>query len=242
MRQQISQHFQLKWSEPGTIKENRNSISFCECWNIGVYGTMQTDIAKLYLNNHNTSIQPVYTHPTCTTSTTGINVYNQNLAIKNVQQVSTNKNKHKQNLHVPSRQQENWIILVLLISTYISCINIYGAALAATRSPVIALFWCLIKFTTTTTTTTIQPVSTYTTCTTSIHMYYLYQHKQAVQLVSTYTNHTTRIYIHNLHNQYNWHLYTTSINTYNKIQPVSTCKISMISAYMHNIYNQYPDG
>ena len=28
-----------------------------------------------------------------------------------------------------------------------------GAALAATRSPVIALFWCLIKFTTTTTTT-----------------------------------------------------------------------------------------
>ena len=31
-----------------------------------------------------------------------------------------------------------------------------GAALAATRSPVIALFWCLIKFTTTTTTTTIQ--------------------------------------------------------------------------------------
>ena len=27
-----------------------------------------------------------------------------------------------------------------------------GAALAATRSPVIALFWCLIKFTTTTTT------------------------------------------------------------------------------------------
>ena len=29
-----------------------------------------------------------------------------------------------------------------------------GAALAATRSPVIALFWCLIKFTTTTTTTT----------------------------------------------------------------------------------------
>ena len=31
-----------------------------------------------------------------------------------------------------------------------------GAALAATRSPVIALFWCLIKFTTTTTTTTTQ--------------------------------------------------------------------------------------
>ena len=30
--------------------------------------------------------------------------------------------------------------------------NIDGAALAATRSPVIALFWCLIKFTTTTTT------------------------------------------------------------------------------------------
>ena len=29
-----------------------------------------------------------------------------------------------------------------------------GAALAATRSPVIALFWCLIKFITTTTTTT----------------------------------------------------------------------------------------
>ena len=29
-----------------------------------------------------------------------------------------------------------------------------GAALAATRSPVIALFWSLIKFTTTTTTTT----------------------------------------------------------------------------------------
>ena len=29
-----------------------------------------------------------------------------------------------------------------------------GAALAATNSPVIALFWCLIKFTTTTTTTT----------------------------------------------------------------------------------------
>ena len=29
-----------------------------------------------------------------------------------------------------------------------------GAALAATSSPVIALFWCLIKFTTTTTTTT----------------------------------------------------------------------------------------
>ena len=29
-----------------------------------------------------------------------------------------------------------------------------GAALATTRSPVIALFWCLIKFTTTTTTTT----------------------------------------------------------------------------------------
>ena len=28
-----------------------------------------------------------------------------------------------------------------------------GAALAATRSPAIALFWCLIKFTTTTTTT-----------------------------------------------------------------------------------------
>ena len=28
-----------------------------------------------------------------------------------------------------------------------------GAALAATNSPVIALFWCLIKFTTTTTTT-----------------------------------------------------------------------------------------
>ena len=28
-----------------------------------------------------------------------------------------------------------------------------GAALAATGSPVIALFWCLIKFTTTTTTT-----------------------------------------------------------------------------------------
>ena len=28
-----------------------------------------------------------------------------------------------------------------------------GAALAATRSPVIALFWCLIKFTTTTTIT-----------------------------------------------------------------------------------------
>ena len=27
-----------------------------------------------------------------------------------------------------------------------------GAALAATRSPVIALFWCLIMFTTTTTT------------------------------------------------------------------------------------------
>ena len=27
-----------------------------------------------------------------------------------------------------------------------------GAALAATRSPVIGLFWCLIKFTTTTTT------------------------------------------------------------------------------------------
>ena len=31
-----------------------------------------------------------------------------------------------------------------------------GAALAATRSPVIALFWCLIKFTTTTTTTNVQ--------------------------------------------------------------------------------------
>ena len=29
-----------------------------------------------------------------------------------------------------------------------------GAAVAATRSPVIALFWCLIKFTSTTTTTT----------------------------------------------------------------------------------------
>ena len=36
-----------------------------------------------------------------------------------------------------------------------TCIYTYGAALAATRSPVIALFWCLIKFTTTTTTTTI---------------------------------------------------------------------------------------
>ena len=34
-----------------------------------------------------------------------------------------------------------------------------GAALAATRSPVIALFWCLIKFTTTTTT----PASSLTT-------------------------------------------------------------------------------
>ena len=33
-----------------------------------------------------------------------------------------------------------------------------GAALAATRSPVIALFWCLIKFTTTTTTTTTNPI------------------------------------------------------------------------------------
>ena len=31
-----------------------------------------------------------------------------------------------------------------------------GAALAATRSPVIALFWCLIKFTTTTTTTSLK--------------------------------------------------------------------------------------
>ena len=30
-----------------------------------------------------------------------------------------------------------------------------GAALAATRSPVIALFWCLIKFITTTSTSTI---------------------------------------------------------------------------------------
>ena len=30
-----------------------------------------------------------------------------------------------------------------------------GAALAATRSPVISLFWCLKKFTTTTTTTNI---------------------------------------------------------------------------------------
>ena len=36
-----------------------------------------------------------------------------------------------------------------------------GAALAATRSPVIALFWCLIKFTTTTTTTT-SHIITYT--------------------------------------------------------------------------------
>ena len=35
-----------------------------------------------------------------------------------------------------------------------------GAALAATRSPVIALFWCLIKFTTTTTTTTIHSILT----------------------------------------------------------------------------------
>ena len=34
-----------------------------------------------------------------------------------------------------------------------------GAALAATRSPVIALFWCLIKFTTTTTTTTITEIT-----------------------------------------------------------------------------------
>ena len=33
-----------------------------------------------------------------------------------------------------------------------------GAALAATGSPVIALFWCLIKFTTTTTTTTSLPI------------------------------------------------------------------------------------
>ena len=32
-----------------------------------------------------------------------------------------------------------------------------GAALAATRSPVIALFWCLIKFITTTTITTTTP-------------------------------------------------------------------------------------
>ena len=35
-----------------------------------------------------------------------------------------------------------------------------GAALAATRSPVIALFWCLIKFTTTTTTTNPYNIST----------------------------------------------------------------------------------
>ena len=34
-----------------------------------------------------------------------------------------------------------------------------GAALAATRSLVIALFWCLIKFTTTTTTTTLKNFS-----------------------------------------------------------------------------------
>ena len=33
-----------------------------------------------------------------------------------------------------------------------------GTALAETRSPVIALFWCLIKFTTTTTTTTTNAV------------------------------------------------------------------------------------
>ena len=36
-----------------------------------------------------------------------------------------------------------------------------GAALAATRSPVIDLFWCLIKFTTTTTTTTTKPPPTF---------------------------------------------------------------------------------
>ena len=34
-----------------------------------------------------------------------------------------------------------------------------GAALAATRSPVIALFWCLIKFTTTTTVTVVAHTS-----------------------------------------------------------------------------------
>ena len=34
-----------------------------------------------------------------------------------------------------------------------------GAALAATRSPVIALFWCLIKFTTTTTTTSYRNIA-----------------------------------------------------------------------------------
>ena len=36
-----------------------------------------------------------------------------------------------------------------------------GAALAATRSPVIALFWCLIKFTTTTTTTILYILTTF---------------------------------------------------------------------------------
>ena len=39
-----------------------------------------------------------------------------------------------------------------------------SAALAATRSPVIALFWCLIKFTTTTTTTSKINVILYRMC------------------------------------------------------------------------------
>ena len=39
-----------------------------------------------------------------------------------------------------------------------------GAALAATRSPVIALFWCLIKCTTTTTTTTTNKISELLRC------------------------------------------------------------------------------
>ena len=50
-------------------------------------------------------------------------------------------------------------MLVLCFMFYVIITNTMaywydGAALAATRSPVIALFWCLIMFTTTTTTTT----------------------------------------------------------------------------------------
>ena len=49
-------------------------------------------------------------------------------------------------------------MLVFMFYVFVLCDTMAywydGAALAATRSPVIALFWCLIKFTTTTTTTT----------------------------------------------------------------------------------------
>ena len=53
-----------------------------------------------------------------------------------------------------NNEQVSITIMFYMIITNTMAYWYDGAALAATRSPVIALFWCLIKFTTTATTTT----------------------------------------------------------------------------------------